>query len=198
MYSNDARESHEGICLPLSLTVEAARQYQGAVDLAWSLEGDRASLEPIRKHLVHKGQVNEERSEQAVTGYLQFLLLALTTGEPVAPSEEADSVWHTHILFTRLYEPFCRRHFGKFVHHLPSDPEVHPPDGFLKKQNQLGALFFGRNSIYVSKAGNCHNSHGCHSCHTCTVHIRQGRSSEPLATAVSAPTARCASCTANG
>jgi hypothetical protein len=86
------------------------------------------------------------------------------TNKRLAPSEEADMAWHTHIIHTQLYSDFCHRHFGRFLHHVPSDPTTHPPESVLKKQNQLGRLFFGKNTIYVSASG-CVNSHPmCHQC----------------------------------
>ena len=36
------------------------------------------------------------------------------------PSQVADALWHEFILSTRLYEEFCRRAFGKMLHHTPA------------------------------------------------------------------------------
>jgi hypothetical protein len=35
------------------------------------------------------------------------------------PSKAIDEAWHTMILFTREYETFCRRAFGRYLHHSP-------------------------------------------------------------------------------
>lgn len=36
------------------------------------------------------------------------------------PSQAADDLWHEFILFTRAYEEFCRKAFGRFFHHTPA------------------------------------------------------------------------------
>jgi hypothetical protein len=37
------------------------------------------------------------------------------------PSQAADDAWHAFILFTRSYDGFCRRAFGRFLHHTPAE-----------------------------------------------------------------------------
>jgi hypothetical protein len=121
---------------------------------------------------MHKERIDADLAERAVTEYLKYLTLSRATEEPLAPSEEADMAWHAHILHTELYEQFCRRHFGRFVHHVPSDPQTHPPASFLRKQYALGRLFFGNRTIYRGQHGRCSNGHAClgHACsgHGCT------------------------------
>ncbi len=44
-------------------------------------------------------------------------------------SQHVDAVWHTCLLFTRLYADLCQQAFGEFVHHDPvmapiGDPEA--------------------------------------------------------------------------
>lgn len=36
------------------------------------------------------------------------------------PSQVTDDLWHEFILYTRNYELFCRRAFGRFMHHTPA------------------------------------------------------------------------------
>jgi hypothetical protein len=36
------------------------------------------------------------------------------------PSQITDDLWHEFILYTRNYEDFCRRAFGRFLHHTPA------------------------------------------------------------------------------
>jgi hypothetical protein len=35
------------------------------------------------------------------------------------PSQVVDVVWHDFILFTKKYDEFCKKAFGKFLHHTP-------------------------------------------------------------------------------
>jgi hypothetical protein len=50
-----------------------------------------------------------------------------------------DEMWHTSMLFTEAYAEFCARHFGWFIHHLPTTQaerarlmaeRARDPDGF--------------------------------------------------------------------
>lgn len=34
---------------------------------------------------------------------------------------EIDDMWHTFLMFTEEYENFCKRYFGRFIHHAPKD-----------------------------------------------------------------------------
>lgn len=36
-------------------------------------------------------------------------------------SPKVDTVWHTHLLYTKEYKEFCNNIFGHFVHHTPCD-----------------------------------------------------------------------------
>lgn len=37
------------------------------------------------------------------------------------PSRAVDEAWHEFILFTRQYDQYCRRVFGRFLHHVPAE-----------------------------------------------------------------------------
>lgn len=37
------------------------------------------------------------------------------------PSEEADCIWHSMILYTKKYSNWCNTHFGSMIHHVPND-----------------------------------------------------------------------------
>lgn len=55
-------------------------------------------------------------------GLRQFFTAYLDTGfRPVAmPSQVVDTLWHEFILYTRHYQHFCRKAFGRFLHHTPA------------------------------------------------------------------------------
>ena len=52
----------------------------------------------------------------------QFFLAYLTGGRRHVsmPSQVADDLWHEFILYTRHYDEFCSRAFGRFLHHTPA------------------------------------------------------------------------------
>ena len=37
------------------------------------------------------------------------------------PSQVVDDAWHEFILFTRIYQKFCSKALGRFLHHLPAE-----------------------------------------------------------------------------
>ncbi len=52
----------------------------------------------------------------------QFFLAHLKSGRAFVsmPSQVADDLWHEFILYTRNYQAFCDRAFGRFLHHTPA------------------------------------------------------------------------------
>ncbi|HEX6703476.1 MAG TPA: hypothetical protein VF169_01845 [Albitalea sp.] len=66
-----------------------------------------------------------------------FAASAAAGGKFVAmPSKVVDALWHEFILHTRGYEAFCRRAFGRLLHHTPA--EVMPPDGKQYESRRAG------------------------------------------------------------
>lgn len=60
--------------------------------------------------------------EQALCEAIKFLMLAAENRDgPLTPSVRVDLAWHELLLFTRTYQEFCEEHFGKMIHHEPSD-----------------------------------------------------------------------------
>ncbi|WP_394779813.1 glycine-rich domain-containing protein [Undibacterium sp.] len=52
----------------------------------------------------------------------QYFLVYLKCGyRPVSmPSQVVDELWHEFILYTKNYQLFCRKAFGRFMHHTPA------------------------------------------------------------------------------
>lgn len=42
------------------------------------------------------------------------------------PSQVVDDAWHAFILYTRAYECFCSKAFGRFLHHTPAEAMTGP------------------------------------------------------------------------
>lgn len=68
-------------------------------------------------------QLGEAQLEQVERGLRQFFVASASArGRFVAmPSKVVDALWHEFILHTRAYEAFCRRAFGKVLHHTPAE-----------------------------------------------------------------------------
>lgn len=56
-------------------------------------------------------------------GLRQFFLAYLKSGRQYVsmPSQVVDDLWHEFILYTKNYEQFCHRAFGRFLHHTPAE-----------------------------------------------------------------------------
>src|SRR2546422_940439 len=55
------------------------------------------------------------------SGLKQFFHAHARSGQFVSmPSQVVDDLWHEFILHTRNYDQFCRRAFGRFMHHTPA------------------------------------------------------------------------------
>jgi hypothetical protein len=55
-------------------------------------------------------------------GLRQFFLAYHRSGHRFVsmPSQVADDLWHEFILYTKGYDAFCRKAFGRFLHHTPA------------------------------------------------------------------------------
>jgi hypothetical protein len=64
--------------------------------------------------------ISQAAFEQALPEYQKFLaLLKFHFGLGIF-SEQVDKIWHAHILYSTLYESFCHKYFGYYVHHVPN------------------------------------------------------------------------------
>jgi hypothetical protein len=52
----------------------------------------------------------------------QFFLVYLKSGfkHISMPSQVVDDMWHEFILYTKNYEQFCKKAFGRYMHHTPA------------------------------------------------------------------------------
>lgn len=98
-----------------------ARLWQGilAFDFDKAYPG-AGSAGKFRDLLASAAGWTAEFTELAILEYRKFILLGLVRS-PVVPSVHIDTVWHFHILNTRLYRNFCQSVLGvPFFHHEPS------------------------------------------------------------------------------
>ena len=81
--------------LDLSTYIEKAKELNPKIDLA-------LAEKEYRQHLLlcFKNQVDD-------------------TKELVVPTKNADVIWHEHILDTKNYGEFCKKLYGKTLHHTP-------------------------------------------------------------------------------
>jgi hypothetical protein len=114
---------------------------------------------------------SREKTEAAVESYRRFLFLTVTQGETIVPSQDADEVWHTHILDTRKYREDCGETFGFFLDHFPyfgmrSDEDQECLQDTFQSSKQLEASVFSDVPLHVLDGANCATCGG-EACGTC-------------------------------
>ncbi len=77
-------------------------------------------LDKINKIYPH---LNGNQLNQVIEGLREyFYLVAISNRRTVSmPSKVVDAAWHEFILFTKQYETFCNKVFGRFLHHTPEE-----------------------------------------------------------------------------
>lgn len=66
---------------------------------------------------------SRKNSALVAEGLRQYFLAYQMSGcrYVAMPSQVADDLWHEFILYTRAYEDFCQKAFGRFFHHTPAE-----------------------------------------------------------------------------
>jgi hypothetical protein len=84
-------------------------------------------LTPIRARLMRDGHMPSDWVDEAMLEFRRYLGLHFLVPCPrLMFSDHVDHVWHTCLLFSRLYADFCQQTLGYFFHHEPAtgtDPE---------------------------------------------------------------------------
>jgi hypothetical protein len=75
-------------------------------------------------------ELTKEQREDVLLALRDYFQLCRMAGRRMVamPSQVVDDAWHEFILFTRQYERFCRRGFGRFLHHTPAEAMRSPTD----------------------------------------------------------------------
>jgi len=104
----------------------------------WRRSGRRQRARFIDEYAFHPGVVNKfrevrpglssEQEELVFAALRDYFHLCNTAGRRMVsmPSQVVDDAWHAFILFTRAYQGFCRRAFGRFLHHTPAEAMQSP------------------------------------------------------------------------
>lgn len=78
----------------------------------------------LEKKLLERRLVTSRDEAAALFDEIKrFLVLQEMNRDRSLPmySERLDEVWHHFVLFTREYTDWCRRHFGRYLNHLPQN-----------------------------------------------------------------------------
>ena len=99
---------------------------------SWTRWRQLARAEFIRSYSFPRGlfdklhskrpQLDAKQMQLVARALRQFFLVHLRSGRQFVsmPSQVTDDLWHEFILYTRNYDAFCRRAFGRFMHHTPA------------------------------------------------------------------------------
>lgn len=97
-------------------------------------------------------ELDESQRQQVLAALRDYFVLCLHSRQMVAmPSQVVDDAWHAFILYTRAYELFCRRAFGRFLHHTPAEAYPASLDG-LAMLRHTWALACAQEGLNVEAA----------------------------------------------
>lgn len=90
-------------------------------------------LKYIERYYFHKGirqklsqkhpQLSEQQLDMVFQGLRDYFRICHRAGNRMVsmPSQVVDDAWHEFILSTRIYEKFCNKALGRFLHHTPAE-----------------------------------------------------------------------------
>lgn len=72
--------------------------------------------------------LRQEQEELVFAALRDYFHLCNQAGRRMVsmPSQVVDDAWHAFILYTRGYQRFCHRAFGRFLHHTPAEAMSSP------------------------------------------------------------------------
>jgi hypothetical protein len=86
----------------------------------------------VLRRYIKEHQATPEEAEDVFREMLKFLYVSHRAGTDGPEGfgfvvstdiEKIDWMWHSFLLFTMDYADFCERHYGSFLHHVPSEAE---------------------------------------------------------------------------
>lgn len=93
-------------------------------------------LSPVRERVLRDALMPPGWVDEAILEFRRYFGLRVVEEDAryFMFSKPVDNIWHTCLLFSRLYAQYCQEAFGHFVHHEPAtgddagDPTAPPPD----------------------------------------------------------------------
>lgn len=97
--------------------------HERAVEQVLAFEVDASPDVPLgfRDRLARENGWSPAYADRVYTEYRRFVVLAVTAGHEVTPSDQVDQAWHLHLVYTRSYwDDLCDRVLGSPLHHGPT------------------------------------------------------------------------------
>lgn len=133
--ATDAGKRPLGVLHGVSLTDAQRRSLQVLQDF---------DLTPGRDRLLRDGAMPAGWIDEALLEFRRYLALrALVPRSLMMLSKQVDDVWHTCLLFSRLYAALCQQAFGEFVHHDPATEADPDPAARWREFREAYATYFG-------------------------------------------------------
>lgn len=134
----------------------------------------------VVSRIARENQISINEAQNVFESTKQFLYLCGANPDGVySPTPKIDSGWHEFIMYTREYQEFCERYFGRIIHHVPNEPGAPKDIGRPLRTLRAAIEIFGvqnlsSNWIYTDRDGNpltvdevmsgCDVSEPCDSC----------------------------------
>jgi len=125
------------------------------------IKKDIPLLEEKVKHICYEYKIS---SDELLIELIRFLDLIYNTDQKLSPSYIIDLAWHEFILFTKYYEKFCLKHYGRFIHHTPGkkeEPEIfnNTIKQYIKVYDKPNPKIWGELANQEWEATNCGSCH---------------------------------------
>jgi hypothetical protein len=107
-------------------------------------------LTPVRSRLVDDGAMPSSWVDEALLEFRRFLgLQVVAPGPRTMFSRHVDHVWHTCLLFSRLYADYCDQAFGHFFHHDPAtEPRLDRERQFREFEQLYESVYGAPNRLW--------------------------------------------------
>jgi len=96
---------------------------------------------PVLYNKLEKVSTENITPDELLVEVLKFMYLVSRFEIKLTPSIIVDYGWHEFILFTKLYERFCKEILGQFIHHTPDADIAANNRNFLKTIQHYIKLF---------------------------------------------------------
>lgn len=112
-------------------------------------------LGPVTKRLGRR--MGAEKAAKLEAEFRRMATLWLLEPElRVVPSHGVDEYWHDFVLDTERYSKFCQVVLGRFIHHVPGDPdEPHDAASYEETRKAYTRHFGNPGEFWPENAAHC-------------------------------------------
>ncbi|WP_440904948.1 glycine-rich domain-containing protein [Catenovulum sp. SX2] len=113
------------ICLLAVYLLNQARLYKYRQRLIDTYTFPKKLSDEVANKYPH---LDEQQIQSVIKGLREYFHICLDANKKFVamPSQVVDVAWHEFILFTKEYNHFCKKAFGRFLHHTPAEAMEKP------------------------------------------------------------------------